>query len=985
MIRRLLLLAACATGLVATAGSPAAAVALPADTTVVLSGAPDLMTLLPWPAGLAVSTTHALSRSGAFVVFESRSDGLLAGDDDDVVNVYVKDVTTGVTELASVDTSGAPSHANCEAPVISSNGAHVAFVCDAPLDPADTNGVEDVYLRDLDTQRTVLISRVLGGAVGNGPSKAPAIDAQGTFVAFTSKATNLGGPADGTQRVFRRAVGGGLDLVNVTDGTGAAGLLPGSGPSISADGRRVAFDTFEPLAGGDADAARDVYVRDFTQSPARTLLASVPATGGDGSQSSQDPVISGNGSTVAFTSASRLVPADMNDVDDVYTRNLSTGTTRLESAAGATTGDNNSAVAAISDDGAAVAFSSGATNLGGDAATVGYLNRGGTLVRVESTLAPPGGEFGDLALSGDATAIAFRTNGAIELQRAGAVQDVSRPPAGVPFENQGGADDGSVSADGRYVAFTTTWAGFGAPAGSQAVVVRDLETGALTVASRADGPQGAQLGDATHFPGGVAISADGRRVAFVLGDNNGPAQIYVRDIPAGRTFLVSAAPDGAAGDGAGRSPSISGDGRRVAFLSLAANLSPADGARDGVADVYVHDVDAGTTTLVDVANGTGAKAADGASGPAISGDGRSVAFETTDKLAADDTDVAPLVDDVYVRDLDRATTTLVSVDGAGHKGDNVSRVPSISGDGTRVSFLSNATNLGAGAVANGLYVRDLTARTLTLVGRADGPGGAVLDDAIVQAQLSADGQHVAFSARDPAVAIAPGAPADAVVRVYERDLASGVTRLVSRRPGPAGEALRAPGFAFPGGITADGGCVAFLARDLPLDSPARAEGTNLFLRTVTPNCGRPVPPPPPGGSSGGSRPVVLSRLALRPARFHVGGRRAGTRIHFRLDGSANVAFTVERLLPGRRAHGRCSARAHRGRRCTVVRRVGRLPVALGRAGANAVRFSGRVGARALAPGRYRLTATPAGGRSRTAGFVVVKAPRRIHHGTKGSR
>jgi hypothetical protein len=57
----------------------------------------------------------------------------------------------------------------------------------------------------------------------------------------------------------------------------------------------------------------------------------------------------------------------------------------------------------------------------------------------------------------------------------------------------------------------------------------------------------------------------------------------------------------------------------------------------------------------------------------------------------------------------------------------------------------------------------------------------------------------------------------------------------------------------------------------------------------------------------------------------------------------------------------------------------------GRAGANAVRFSGRVGARALAPGRYRLIATPAGGRSRTAGFVVVKAPRRIHHGRKGSR
>jgi hypothetical protein len=241
---------------------------------------------------------------------------------------------------------------------------------------------------------------------------------------------------------------------------------------------------------------------------------------------------------------------------------------------------------------------------------------------------------------------------------------------------------------------------------------------------------------------------------------------------------------------------------------------------------------------------------------------------------------------------------------------------------------------------------------------------------LLGASLPGDGQHVRFVAR-PAASIAPGAPGDGVIRVYERDLARGTTRLASRASGADGAPADAGGTIGTGNQSADGGCVLFVADGRALTPPASSDHVHVYLRAFEPDCGRPVPPPPPPGRSRSA--AVLSHLTVRPARFHVGGRRGGTRILFRLDGSANVSLRVERLLAGHRAHGRCSARAHRGRRCTVVRRVGRLPVAHGRAGANAVRFSGRMGARALAPGRYRLIATPAGGSSRTANFIVVKA------------
>jgi Tol biopolymer transport system component len=237
MTRRMLItLAALLT--LAAAAAPAGAAVLPADSTAVMSGAPDLFTVLPWPNAFAESTGHAVDDHAGKVAFASGSDGLLAGDDDDVTNVYVKDIATGAVTLASVGVDGAPSHVNCDRAVLSSNGDAVAFVCDGPLDAADTNGVRDVYLRDLVNRRTVLVSREPGnGPVGARQSFDASISGDGSFVAFASDAANLGASADGVRRVLRAQIGApgvvDLKLISVTNGNNLPNTVDAAHPTAT--------------------------------------------------------------------------------------------------------------------------------------------------------------------------------------------------------------------------------------------------------------------------------------------------------------------------------------------------------------------------------------------------------------------------------------------------------------------------------------------------------------------------------------------------------------------------------------------------------------------------------------------------------------------------------------------------------------------------------------------------------------------------------
>jgi hypothetical protein len=242
----------------------------------------------------------------------------------------------------------------------------------------------------------------------------------------------------------------------------------------------------------------------------------------------------------------------------------------------------------------------------------------------------------------------------------------------------------------------------------------------------------------------------------------------------GNLDLVSRASgaSGAKGNGLSKVIGISGDGRFVAFSSLATNLSPDDG--DATYDSYVRDLQTGTTTLVCRASGADGAKGNGASADgAVSADGRFVAFESgATNLDPDDGDA---IFDAYVRDLQTNTTTLVSrASGAsGPKGnaDSIVFANAISSDGRFVAFASRATNLSPddGDQTSDVFVRDLQTDATTLVSRAAGSSGAKGNGDSYAAYLSGDGRFVAFGSQATNLSADDG---DAITDVFRRDLAN---------------------------------------------------------------------------------------------------------------------------------------------------------------------------------------------------------------------
>ena len=246
-----------------------------------------------------------------------------------------------------------------------------------------------------------------------------------------------------------------------------------------------------------------------------------------------------------------------------------------------------------------------------------------------------------------------------------------------------GSSDPSITADGRYVTY----------ASGLHVYVHDRQTGHTTLVSV----------DSSGVPGnGFSLdpssSADGRYVAFqslatnlVLGDTNSSADIFVHDLQTGDTTRVSVNSSSVEGNNDSFRPSISADGRNVAFDSFASNLAAGD--LNLYMDTYVHDRQTGATTLVSV-NSTGVGGNSSSSHPSISADGRYVAFESdATNLVSGDTNGKP---DIFVHDLQTGETTRVSVNSSGGQGNGYCSYPSISGDGRDVAFQSSDTNLVAG-------------------------------------------------------------------------------------------------------------------------------------------------------------------------------------------------------------------------------------------------------------------------------------------------
>jgi Tol biopolymer transport system component len=453
----------------------------------------------------------------------------------------------------------------------------------------------------------------------------------------------------------------------------------------------------------------------------------------------------------------------------------------------------------------------------------------------------------------------------------GDMQLASRSSGATGVKGDDHSSEPKLSANGRFVAFVTTATNLD-PADVDAAVpdvyVRDLETGLTTLVSRADGPDGAKGDAVSDAP---AISADGRYVAFVSEATNlsedesdaDVADVFLRDLQQNTTTLVSRASDGMGGDAGSGSPAISADGRVVAFESDATNL--ASGDADAFTDVFARDVVEGTTVLV---SGPGAAPRTGRSGqPSISADGTIVAFSSTvTGLDPDDVDPpdAPL-SDVFTRDLRTGALALVSrSDGpAGEKGNDASESPAISGDGRLVAFSSAATNLepaDADSVAD-VFVRNLALSTTALVSRGDGPTGAKGDADSSAPALSHTGRFVVFTSLSPFDA----ADADTLADVYVRDVVAGRTRLLSRAAGVLG--AKGDGASESPAISANARFVTYGSAATNLHPDDVDALTDIFVRdvlgTVMP-LGTPPARTPPGAAS-------PRRFAVAPASCPVDG------------------------------------------------------------------------------------------------------------------
>jgi hypothetical protein len=413
--------------------------------------------------------------------------------------------------------------------------------------------------------------------------------------------------------------------------------------------------------------------------PARTTRVSV-ATGGTQANSYSDSVrfaISGNGRYVAFTSAaSNLVPGDTNAAKDVFVRDRVAGTTtRVSVATRGTQAHGDSTSAAISGNGRYVAFTSAASNLvAGDtngAADVFVRDRvAGTTTRVSVATrgAQANRSSNEPAISGNGRYVTFwsgasnlvarDTNGALDVfvrdRVAGTTTRVSVANGGTQA-NSDSESPGAISADGRYVTFVSGANNLvaGDTNDTSDAFVRDRVAGTTTRVSVATG--GTQ---ADSYSFSSSISGNGRYVAFdspatnlVAGDTNGPhgSDVFVRDRVAGTTTRVSVATGGTQANNVSDAPAISGDGRYVAFLSMASNLAP--GWIDDRLHVFVRDRVAGTTTRATVAtDGTQASTLS-SNWPAISDTGRYVVFTSwAINLVAGDTNHES---DVFVHDRGR--------------------------------------------------------------------------------------------------------------------------------------------------------------------------------------------------------------------------------------------------------------------------------------------------------------------------------------------
>jgi Tol biopolymer transport system component len=290
--------------------------------------------------GNAASNNPAISANGRWVAFASDANNLVLGDTNGFSDIYAVDTVTGLISLVSVSTAGAQANNPSFKPAISQTGRYIIFESSATnlVSPATAVGVSHIYLRDRDVTNTGTFDTAGNTAItlmdvtpanlpGNANSIQAAISADGTRVAFASKATNLAAAATTASRqhvYVRNLAAATTTLVSVVNTTAVEGDADSQTPSLSSNGSGVAFASLATnLVAGDTNGVSDIFVYDTTApgTAPRVVRVSVSSTGAQGTDPSAagfqlgsiNPTISSDGRYVAFASLdSNLTAGDIN-------------------------------------------------------------------------------------------------------------------------------------------------------------------------------------------------------------------------------------------------------------------------------------------------------------------------------------------------------------------------------------------------------------------------------------------------------------------------------------------------------------------------------------------------------------------------------------------------------------------------------------------------------------------------------------------------
>jgi Tol biopolymer transport system component len=373
---------------------------------------------------------------------------------------------------------------------------------------------------------------------------------------------------------------------------------------------------------------------------AATEPVSVDRVTGNATGSSLVPSISGDGRFVAFASrSSRLVAGDTNGVVDIFVRDRHKGlTTRVSRSSSGQQANGESGQPVISANGRVVAFFSRATNLtpGGGSGTFVHDRWTGA-----TAIVPTWGVFGRQALSADGRYLVFvewdyAPWGDFLLFVWDRVEKVRKFITwGYVWGFIGGAP--AISGNGRYVAY--------ADANGWLVIDTDtLLKQRVDLNSNEESGNGFSSEPSISY-GGRYVAFTSLATNLSASDTNGSSDVFVRDRDAGTTRRVSVGPGGRQADGNSYGPSISANGSHVAFISKAGNLASSD--QNGVADIFLRDRQTGVTQMLSVSS-SGTQGDLASESPAINADGRYVAFSSlaSDLVSSDFNSTS----DVFVRD-----------------------------------------------------------------------------------------------------------------------------------------------------------------------------------------------------------------------------------------------------------------------------------------------------------------------------------------------